>query len=170
MTISLVVAIDKNRAIGYQNQLLVRLKNDMKHFKQLTTSGKHNIVVMGRKTLESIGHPLKGRINIVLTKNKNYQAPKGVFIYHSVEKILNQYKNYGECKPDLFIIGGQQIYNQFIRYADRIYLTIIDHTFEKADAYFPEFDLSEWKVTSNIKNAADENNPYDHYFVTYVRK
>ena len=170
MTISLVAAIDKNRAIGYQNQLLVRLPNDMKHFKQLTTSGKHNIVVMGRKTLESIGHPLKNRINIVLTKNKNYQTPKGVFIYHSVEEILNQYKNYGECKPSLWIIGGEQIYRQFIRYADRIYLTIIDHEFENADAHFPEIDLSEWKITSNIKNEADENNPYDHYFVTYERK
>jgi dihydrofolate reductase len=168
--ISLVAAIDKNRAIGYQNQLLARLPNDMKHFKQITTSGNHNIVLMGRKTFESIGKPLKDRINIVLTKNKNFQAPKGVFVYHSVEEILNQYKNYGECKPDLFIIGGQQIYNQFLRYADRIYLTIIDHTFEKADAYFPEIDLNEWKIISNIKNAADENNPYDHYFVTYERK
>ena len=165
--ISLVAAIDRNNAIGYKNQLLVKLKNDMKHFKQITTSGEHNIVVMGRKTFESIGCPLSNRINIVLTKDKNFRY-KGVFVYHSVEEVLNQYKNYGESKPYLWIIGGQTIYNQFIRYADRLYITLIDHVFENADSYFPQI-TNEWKLISEQYNPADENNPYDHYFRIYEK-
>jgi len=167
--IALVAAISRTNQLGYQNKLLCHLPNDLKYFKQITTSGDHNIVVMGRKTFESIGKPLSHRINIVLTKDKKFHC-RGVFTYHSIEEVLRQYKHYGESKPNLFVIGGEQIYRQFLRYADRIYLTIIDHTFENADAYFPKFDLNEWKVISNIKNEADENNPYDHYFVTCERK
>lgn len=167
MTISLVTAIDRNNAIGYKNQLLVKLKNDMKYFKQITTSGDHNIVVMGRKTFESIGKPLPQRINIVLTKDKDFRC-RGVFVYHSVEEVLKQYKYYGESKPNLFVIGGETIYRQFMRYADRLYITLIDHVFEKADTYFPQI-TSEWKLISEQYNPADENNPYDHYFRVYEK-
>ncbi|MBE2917351.1 dihydrofolate reductase [Anoxybacillus flavithermus] len=167
MTISLVTAIDRNNAIGYKNQLLVKLKNDMKYFKQITTSGDHNIVVMGRKTFESIGKPLPNRINIVLTKDKKFKH-KGIFVYHSVEEVLKQYKYYGESKPNLFVIGGETIYRQFMRYADRLYITLIDHVFEKADTHFPQI-TSEWKLISEQYNPANENNPYDHYFRVYEK-
>lgn len=166
--ISLVAAIDRNNAIGYKNQLLVRLPNDMKHFKQLTTSGNHNIVVMGRKTFESIGKPLPNRINVVLTKNKDYVAPRSIFIYHSIEEILKQYRNYGECKPSLWIAGGSEIYQQFMPYADRLYITLIDHVFEQADTYFPKI-TDEWQLISEQYNPTDENNPYDHYFRIYEK-
>jgi dihydrofolate reductase len=167
--ISLVAAIDRNNAIGYKNQLLVRLPNDMKHFKQLTTSGNHNIVVMGRKTFESIGKPLPQRINIVLTKDKDFRC-RGVFVYHSVEDVLKQYKNYGECKPNLWVIGGETIYRQFIRYADRLYITLIDHVFEQADKFFPYFDTKDWILKSIIKNYKDELNKYNHDFLIYERR
>jgi dihydrofolate reductase len=165
--ISLIVAIDHNNAIGYKNRLLVKLKNDMKYFKQVTTSGEHNIVVMGRKTFESIGKPLPNRINIVLTKDKNFKH-KGVFVYHSVEEVLKQYKCYGESKPNLFVIGGETIYRQFMRYTDRLYVTLIDYVFENADTYFPTI-TDEWKLISGQYNPADENNPYDHYFRIYEK-
>lgn len=166
--ISLIAAIDRNNAIGYKNQLLVKLSNDLKHFKQITTSGEHNIVVMGRKTFQSIDKPLPNRINIVLTKDKDFYC-RGVFVYHSVEDVLKQYKNYGECKPNLWVIGGEQIYRQFMCYADRLYITLIDHVFENADVYFPQI-TDEWKLISEQYNPADENNPYDHYFRIYEKK
>ena len=165
--ISLVAAISRTNQLGYQNKLLCHLPNDLRYFKQITTSGDHNIVVMGRKTFESIGKPLPNRINIVLTKDKDFRY-RGVFVYYSVEDVLKQYKNYGECKPNLFVIGGEQIYHQFMRYADRLYITLIDHVFENADTHFPEI-TDEWKLISEQYNPADENNPYDHYFRIYEK-
>ena len=165
--ISLIAAISRTNQLGYQNKLLCYLPNDLRFFKQLTTSGEHNIVVMGRKTFESIGKPLSDRINIVLTKNKKFKH-KGVFAYHSVEDILKQYKNYGECKPNLWVIGGEMIYRQFIPYADRLHITLIDHVFEKADAHFPQI-TNEWELISEQYNPADENNLYDHYFRIYEK-
>lgn len=166
--ISIVAAISRTNQLGYQNKLLCHLPNDLRYFKQLTTSGEHNIVVMGRKTFESIGKPLPNRINIVLTKSKKFKH-KDVFVYHSVEDILKQYKYYGESKPNLWIIGGQTIYHQFMRYADRLYITFIDHVFENADTYFPQI-TDEWQLISEKYNQADENNPYNHYFRIYERK
>lgn len=165
--ISIVAAISRTNQLGYQNKLLCHLPNDLRYFKQITTSGEHNIIVMGRKTFESIGKPLPNRINIVLTKNKKFKH-KGVFIYHSVEEVLKQYKNYGECKPNLWVIGGEMIYRQFIPYADRLHITLIDHVFEKADAHFPQI-TNEWKLISEQHNPADENNLYDHYFRIYEK-
>lgn len=97
--ISLVAAISRTNQLGYQNKLFCHLPNDLKYFKQITTSGDHNIVVMGRKTFESIGKPLPNRINIVLTRDKDFRY-RGVFIYHSVEDVLKQYKNYGQQPND----------------------------------------------------------------------
>lgn len=165
--ISLVAAISRTNQLGYQNKLLCHLPNDLRYFKQITTSGDHNIVVMGRKTFESIGKPLPNRINIVLTKNKNFKH-RGVFVYHSVEEVLKQYKYHGESKPSLFVIGGETIYRQFMRYADRLYITLIDHVFENADTHFPQI-TDEWQLISEQYNPADENNPYDHYFRVYEK-
>ena len=103
---NLIAAVDKNWAIGKNNELLVSIPNDMKMFRQMTT-GK--VVVMGRKTLESFpnGLPLKNRVNIVLTKNQNYQV-KGAIIVHSVEEVLEELKKYDS--EDVYVIGGEQIY------------------------------------------------------------
>ena len=107
---NLIAAVDKNWAIGKNNELLVSIPNDMKMFRQMTT-GK--VVVMGRKTLESFpnGLPLKNRVNIVLTKNQNYQV-KGAIIVHSVEEVLEELKKYDS--EDVYVIGGEQIYRQML--------------------------------------------------------
>jgi dihydrofolate reductase len=165
--INLIAAIGVNRELGYKNQLLCHLPNDLKHFKELTQG---NICVMGRKTYESIGKPLPNRQNVILTHQKDYEAPSRVYVYHSVEDILKQYESYGNKEMELFIIGGEQIYKQFLKYADRIYLTIIEKQFSRVDTYFPPFSFLEWKVTSRVRQEIDQDNPYVHHFVTYERR
>lgn len=167
MPIHLVAAIDRNSALGYQNQLLCTLKNDMKHFKQLTMG---NPIVMGRKTFESIGRALPGRANLVLTRDTEYDPSPDVYVYNSVADILREYEEYGNGEVDLCVIGGGEVYSQFLPYADTIELTIINHSFPKADAFFPQFSLDEFEVVSNVFNPADEENEYDHHFVSYQRK
>lgn len=167
--ISLVAACDLNGGIGYKNDLLIRMPNDMKYFKQVTTSGDTNLVLMGRKTYDSIGNPLPERTNLILTHNKKFKAPARCHVYHSIKDVLREYRN-GEEKVNLWVIGGQKVYEQMLPYTDRIYLTIIDHSFSKVDAYFPKFSIDEWRVFDNIENQPDEKNPYTHHFVTYERK
>ena len=158
---NLIAAVDKNWAIGKNNELLVSIPNDMKMFRQMTT-GK--VVVMGRKTLESFpnGLPLKNRVNIVLTKNQNYQV-KGAIIVHSVEEVLEELKKYDS--EDVYVIGGEQIYRQMLPYCDTAHMTKIDHAYE-ADAYFP--NLEEWKITAT----SDEQTYFDleYYFVKYEKQ
>ena len=161
---NLIAAVDKNWAIGKNNELLVSIPNDMKMFRQMTT-GK--VVVMGRKTLESFpnGLPLKNRVNIVLTKNQNYQV-KGAIIVHSVEEVLEELKKYDS--EDVYVIGGEQIYRQMLPYCDTAHMTKIDHAYE-ADAYFPNLDeTEEWKITA----ISDEQTYFDleYYFVKYEKQ
>lgn len=140
---NLIVAVDKNWGIGYQNKLLISIPEDMKFFRS-ETSGK--VVVMGRKTLESFpnGLPLKNRTNIVLTKNPNYKV-KGAVICHSVEEILEELKKYPT--EDVYVIGGDSIYRQFLPYCNVAHVTRIDHAYE-ADAFFPDIEkMPEWKLT-----------------------
>jgi dihydrofolate reductase len=165
--INIIAACDYNNAIGNNNELLVKLKNDMKHFKELTANG---FICMGRKTYDSIGHPLPNRTNIILTRNKKYKAPFGTFVYHSIDEVIQHYKNQNNNESELWIIGGSEVYNQALPYADRLYLTIIQHTFPEADTYFPKFSLNVWKPVSCEKFEADDDNPYAHYFVTYERR
>ena len=165
--INLIAAVDLNNGLGHENQLLCKLPNDMKHFRKLT---KNNFCVFGRKTYESIGHPLPNRTNIILTRDTKMKYPEGIFTYNSLQDVIYEYENYNERENELFICGGGEVYRQALPYAQRIYLTIINHSFPDVDSYFPRFDISEWKVIENIKNKADENNLYDHYFITYERK
>lgn len=140
---NMIVAADKNWGIGNQNRLLVSIPEDMKFFRSETV-GK--VVVMGRKTLESFpgGLPLKNRTNLVLTRNPNYQA-KGAVILHSVEEVLEELKAY--ASEDVYIIGGDTVYAQFLPYCDVVHVTRIDHAYE-ADAYFPKIDqMPEWVLT-----------------------
>jgi dihydrofolate reductase len=139
----LIVAVDSNWGIGKDNKLLISIPADMKFFRQ-ETSGK--IVVMGRKTLESFpnGLPLKNRTNLVLTRDKNYQA-KGAVILHSIEELLEELKKYNS--EDIYVIGGDSIYKQMLPYCDTALVTKIDFAYE-ADSYFPNLDqLPQWKLT-----------------------
>jgi dihydrofolate reductase len=165
--INLIACCDLRNGLGYQNQLLTKLPNDMKHFKELTSG---HFVVMGHNTFRSIGKRLPDRQNIVLTHKTNCDLPNDVYVYHSVENVIHEYENYGNKEVEMWIIGGEQIYKQFLKYADKIHLTIIEHQFSKVDTFFPQFSFLDWKVSENIKNEADQDNPYVHHFVTYERR
>jgi dihydrofolate reductase len=170
MTLSMIACIGLNRELGYDNKLLCHLPNDLRRFKELTLD---SIVIQGRLTYQSIiemnGKPLQNRVNIVLTKDKNYKASPSTFVYHSVEDVMKHYKGHGEDQ-EVFIIGGQMTYEAFMPYADQLYLTIIDHHFQYADSFFPEIDYNEWKVASFKRNKADERHPYDYKFLKYVKR
>ena len=159
----LIVAVDKNWAIGKENKLLVSIPADMKMFRQETT-GK--VVVLGRKTLETFpnGLPLKNRVNIIISRNKDYQV-KGATVVHSVEEALEEIKKYPE--DQVYCIGGDSIYKQFLPYCDVAHVTKIDFAYE-ADRYFPNLDeMPEWKITG----ASEEQTYFDleYQFVRYER-
>ncbi|MDM5315332.1 dihydrofolate reductase [Fictibacillus sp. b24] len=156
--ISFVVAMDENRAIGKDNDLPWYLPNDLKHFKNVTM-GKP--IVMGRKTYESIGKPLPGRENIVVTRDDNYQA-EGTTIVHSVDDVLKK------DAEELCVIGGTEIFKLFMPVADRLYVTEIHHTFD-ADTYFPEINRDEWREVSRKPGILDEKNKYAHDFVVFEK-
>lgn len=157
MIISLIAALGKNRIIGNDNSIPWKLPADMKRFRELTT-GKP--VIMGRKTFESIGRPLPNRTNIVITTDKNYIAD-GCIVVHSVDEALKAAKG-----NEIMIIGGAQIYRQFLPIANKMYLTFIDKNFE-GDSYFPEYNKHEWKETSREEHA-DENG-LGYAFVNFER-
>ena len=161
---NIIVAVDKNWAIGKENKLLVSIPADMKFFRS-TTTGK--VVVMGRKTLESFpnGLPLKNRTNIVLTKDKNYKV-KDAIIVHSIEEALEELKKY--ASEDVYVIGGDSIYAQMLPYCDVAHVTKIDFAYE-ADSYFPNLDeMPEWKVTAESDEQTYFNLCYE--FRKYQRK
>lgn len=160
--ISLIVAYDKNRVIGYNNSMPWYLPEDLKYFKE-TTMGKP--MIMGRKTFESIGRPLPNRTNIIITRNKNYSV-ENAKVAHSLNEALQCAK---EIDKNIFIIGGGKIYEQAIDFADIIEVTEVHENFE-GDTYFPEIDLNVWKEISRIKHHKDEKNKFDYSFVRYERK
>ncbi|SHN18933.1 dihydrofolate reductase [Gracilibacillus kekensis] len=161
--ISLLFAMDRNRVIGKDNTLPWHLPKDLKFFKDLTLG---NSIIMGRKTFESMNGPLPKRDNIVLTSNTDFQHGNCKVI-HSIEKI----KEWDSENPEKewFVIGGEVIFKQVIDFADRIYMTYIDEAFE-GDTFFPDFDESNWTVTSKEKGEKDDKNKYDYYFIQYDRK
>ena len=161
---NLIVAVDKNWAIGQDNKLLVSIPADMKFFRETT---KGNIVVMGRKTLESFpgGQPLKKRVNIVLTKDSNYKV-NGADIVHTLDEMLEELKKYPS--EDIYVIGGDSIYRQLLPYCDKAYVTKIDHEYV-ADTHFPNLDEDpEWEMTK----ISDEQTYFDleYVFTIYERK
>jgi dihydrofolate reductase len=158
--ISLIAAMDQNRLIGQNNDLPWRLPADLAYFKKVTMG---QTIVMGRKTFESIGKPLPGRENVVVTSQEDYQAD-GVSIVHSIEELLQLNKD-GE---ELFVIGGAHLYEQTLPQADRLYLTEIQEEFE-GDAYFPALDKREWELISKTEGIKDEKNPYLYFFTVYDR-
>lgn len=161
---NLIVAVDKNWAIGHKGKLLVTIPADQKLFREET---KGKVVVMGRKTLESLpsGQPLRDRTNIVITRNEQYEK-KGVIVMHSVEETLEYLKQFNS--EDIFVIGGEEIYRQFLPYCDTAHVTWIDYKYQ-ADTYFPNLDQDpEWHVTDE----SDEQTYFDlcYEFRKYERK
>lgn len=161
---NLIVAVDKNWAIGCNNELLVSIPADMKFFRQ-TTTGK--VVVMGRKTLESFPNksPLKNRTNIVLTANPDYKAD-GAVIVHSVDELLEELKKYDS--EDVYVIGGDSIYRQLLPYCDLAHVTKIDHAYQ-ADAFFPNLDeMPQWEIIDD----SEEQTYFDleYQFLLYRQK
>lgn len=161
---NMIAAVDSNWAIGYQGNLLVRIPLDQQLFRKMTT-GK--VIVMGRKTLATFpnGLPLANRINVVLSKNENFKVKGAVCVYSIKEALeyLEQYKS-----EDIFIVGGESIYKQFLPYCNTVHLTKIDYEY-KADTYFPRLDEdSEWHMTEE----SDEQTYFDveYYFQKYERK
>lgn len=157
MSIAMIVAKTNNNVIGQDNKLLWNIPEDMRYFKN-TTMGK--TVVMGRLTYESIGKPLPGRRNIVLSRNKDLWID-GVDVVHDVEEIINLSK-----KEDIMIIGGDSIYKIFMDYASVLYVTDIEVELD-GDAYFPKIDES-WKLTSKIEGK-DSGKNYKYFFKKYVK-
>ncbi len=159
MEIALIVVVDEKNGIGKNNKLLCHLPADLKRFKELTT--EHSII-MGRKTFESLPNgPLPNRRNIVLTKNIHFTA-NGCEVVHSVEQTLDLIKS--ESKT--FVIGGEQIYKEFIKIADILYVTKIEHVFD-ADAFFPEIDYNKWQLIEQIDKEPDDRNKFHYSFRTY---
>ena len=161
---NLIVAVDQNWAIGKNNQLLVRIPADQKFFRE-TTTGK--VVVMGRKTLESFpnGQPLKNRTNIVLTRNKDY-AVKGAIVVHSMDELHDELKKYNS--EDVFVIGGEKIYEQLLNECDVAHVTKIEFAYD-ADSYFPNLDENpDWEITGD----SEEQTYFDleYYFYRYEKK
>ena len=156
---NLIVAVDKNWGIGFENKLLVSIPDDMKFFRE-TTTGK--VVVMGRKTLESFpgGRPLKNRINVVLTKNRNYKAD-GAIVVHTLEDLKEELKKYPS--EDIYVIGGASIYEALLDDCDVAHVTKIDYAY-RADTYFPNLDEKpEWKVVADSDEQTYFNLEYRFY-------
>lgn len=160
---SIIVAMDRNRAIGVDNRLPWHLPRDLKFFKK-TTMG--HPLIMGRKTYDSVGKPLPGRLNIVVTRNALYR-PEGVMVARSLEEAIRIAAEHD--MEEIFIAGGSEIFRQGLDVADRMYVTEIDAEFD-ADTFFPEFDRSEWEVFSREEHAPDEKNRWPCAFVVYERK
>lgn len=152
--ISLIVAMSSNRVIGKENQLPWHLPEDLKRFRSITNN---NVVVMGRKTHLSIGKVLPNRLNVILSRDTKWYNPLGdnCVVCYSVEEVIEKFKY-----RDLFIIGGSEIYNQFLQHADKIYLTLIDKDFE-GDAYFPELD-DNWK---EVERETLEKEDFKFHFI-----
>ena len=154
--INIIVAYDKNLAIGKDNTLVWRQSADLKRFKELTSG---HTVVMGRKTFESIGKPLPNRRNIVITR-QDIQI-EGVEIINSIDDIKN-------IEEDIFIIGGGEIYKNFLTLADRIFVTEIDCEIE-SDTWFVDVDMSEWVIESKSEHKSDEKNQFNYSFINLIK-
>lgn len=163
LIISAIAAMDENRVIGYSNQLPWYLPADLAHFKQLTLG---HPVLMGRKTYLSIGKPLPQRTNIILSHNPAFKA-EGCIVITSMDSAI-QHAVHKKSK-ELFIIGGADIYKNFLPLVQRIYLTIIHHSFQ-GDAYFPELNAHEWREAGRSDHEADEKNPYAYSFLKLERQ
>lgn len=171
MSINLILAINEEGSLGYKNKLLYNI--DLKRFKELTTYNEYglkNYILFGRKSYESLpSKPLPNRINVVVSHKHDYKIDNShVIVSHSLENVINHYLS-GEQQKDLWICGGNQIYEQSITYADKIYLTYIHDSGKKADTYFNLDLLNEFEEVEKDTHFSEEYQcEYD--FITYIRK
>jgi dihydrofolate reductase len=161
MILSIIAALDDRRGISRDSRIPWKLPTDLKRFRALTMG--HSLI-MGRKTFESIGKPLPGRVNIIVSRRTNYH-PDGVTVVKSIQEALSVAERYGE--HEVFCIGGGDLYAQFLPIADRLYLT---HVYADcaSDLFFPELDES-WKIVSSEEYTADGENEYRTAFRIYIR-
>jgi dihydrofolate reductase len=160
MNLSIIVALSENNVVGINNQLPWHLSADLKRVKSLTM-GHH--LIMGRKTYESIGKPLPGRTNVIITRNKNFKA-EGCVIVSSLMEALEKAKGDNEA----FIFGGGEIFREGLPMVNKIYMTRI-HENIQGDTRFPELNPVEWKEISRQDFSADEKNDHDYSFIDMVR-
>ena len=160
MKLSLIVAVSDNRVIGKDNRMPWHLSADLKRFKAITW-GKP--ILMGRKTYESIGRPLPGRKNIVLTSDPNYQA-NGCAVAHSKAEAIELAGDVDE----LMVIGGTSLYESFLPEANRLYLTLIERDYE-GDAFFPEFSLEDWRIVECETIVDDPSVDFTYRFLVLER-
>lgn len=169
--LSIIVAIDRNNAIGANNKLLYWIPEDLKRFKRLTTG---NTIIMGRKTFESLPKgALPNRRNIVLSRNKSMTflgAEAFPTLQAALEDCENKARNGQDDAKDIYIIGGASVYRQALPLADRLCLTVIDAVSPSADTFFPDFNYEDWVETFREDHLPDERNPYPYFFVDLVRK
>lgn len=158
MSLSIIAAMSANRVIGINNTIPWKLPEDLKYFKKLTL-GKS--IIMGRKTFESIGRALPSRENIVLTKQQTYQV-QGVKVAHSLKEAIELAEN-----PEIFIIGGAEIYKQSLPLVETVYLTLIEKNFD-GDAYFPKLDLKVWQLVQE-ENHYSESEKFAYKFQIYKK-
>ena len=163
MIISSIVAVSNNHAIGVDNDLPWHMPADLKYFKEKTI-GHH--VLMGRKSFDSVGRPLPGRTNIVVTRNKEWNN-SSVIVVHSIPDGILVAQNAGV--EELFILGGSNIYFQTQELWDKLYLTKINTEISNATAFFPELDMEKWKLSREEPHKADEKNAFDYNFCLYER-
>ena len=164
MVISFIAAIGKNNELGKGNTLVWDMPTDLQYFRDKT---KGHTVIMGRKTFESIGHPMPERQNIIITRDKNYKT-EGVEVVNSLDEAL-ELSRATLNNEEIFIIGGAEIYRQAMDVADRLYVTHIDAEDKGADTFFPEIIPVVWNEISHDERKKDENNPYDYTFSVYER-
>ncbi len=161
--LSIIVAKAKNNIIGKDNQMLWKIPEDLKKFKERTTG---HTIIMGRKTFESIGGILPDRKHIILSRNPDFNIDSNyVKVVHSLLEI----QEYIESEEENFVIGGAIIYNLLMPYSKKMYVTQIDKNFE-GDALFPRIKEDEWKEETREKGKEEYNNDFNYEFITYVRK
>ena len=158
--VSLIVAMTENNVIGLHGDMPWRLSNDLRRFKRITM-GHH--MLMGRKTFDSIGQALPGRTTVVISRSATYDDPN-IRVARSLEQAIEL----AAGDDEIFVTGGAQIYGIALPIADRIHLTRI-HVELEGDTFFPDVDWTEWQLTDEQRNRADEKNDYDHSFLTFER-
>lgn len=163
MIISIIVAVSQNGVIGKDNQLLWRLPDDLKRFKQLTMG---HPIIMGRKTFDSIGKPLPGRTSIVITRNTDFKQ-EGIIVVHSLEEALTEAAKTGS--DETFVIGGGELYRLTQPIADKLYITEVETVIE-GDTFFELGSLNDWIETERTIHQADDRHSFRFNFVNYIKE
>jgi len=163
MQVFAIVACDKNRSIGRDNQIPWYLPADLRYFKKMTSG---HFIVMGRKTYESIGMALPKRVNVVISHQENYKAEDCIVFPSFLDAIEFARK---EGQRDVFVIGGGEIYRQALAVCSKIYYTEVDLVVPDATVFFPELSQTEWNLLSEEKHSSDEQNLYNYSFKVYER-